>query len=243
MALILASSVPTIVAANTLDNSIASIKVDLIELPADIVGNYLIARAESGRFIAMQPGEDSSLLSVGLGTYDLDDNMVFATAELQSGDNGLDFEAVRSGGVLMLDNGKALKIDSRLVAIKLMQANGGEYLGKMTGTGDGAELIFSNHLQVGEGTLLDVTKVVLAEMVFIVAEDSAKDIVLAVEATKSGQTWVSKGHIGRLGEDGNIVDISTTGLSAFGIGIPPASTIAETKSSGAGHEKRAAAAS
>lgn len=247
LALILASTTPMIVATDTLANTVMSIKVDLIELPDAVTGDYLIGRTEKGYLIALKKADDGTTLNkLAIASSDLDGQFIFAPAELRQGEDGLYFESVPSGGVLMTDDKQPLRIDPRFVATLLVQDNGGEYLGELVAVIEDDELLFGPETNVGQGTLVELTMLTLAKKTFLVAKSEAKGVLLAFEAKKFDKTtWIAQGNIGHLGEDGNIVDISTTGLSAFGIGIPPTSTASRAMpaSTGAGHdvEKRVAA--
>lgn len=228
LALIAAAGVPMLIATNAVANSAAFISVDLIDgLPN--TGDYLIGLTGTNYLVAMLTAEDgTALAATGVAFYDVDDKLVFALAELAQGDDGLSLNHVQSGGVLMLDEKTALKIDPRVVAINLMKADGGEYLGMMTAKNEGHELVFGNEVQIGEGTLVELTKLVLAKKTFIIAENKAAGIILATEAVKSGTAWISVGAIGHL-DGGTMEDVSVSVLAAFGIGIPTAST-------GVGHD-------
>ncbi len=243
LALILTSTTPMIVATDTLANTVMSIKVDLIELPDDVTSDYLIGRTEKGYLIALKKADDGTTLNkLAIASFDLDGQFIFTPAELQQGEDGLYFESVPSGGVLMTDDKQPLRVDPRFVATVLVQDNGGEYLGKLMAVIKDDELLFGPETNVGVGTIVNLTMLKMAKKTFLVAKSETKDVVLVMEAQKFDKTtWISQGHIGNLDEDGNIVNISTTDLSAFGIGIPPTSTASRAMpaSTGAGHDKEA----
>lgn len=216
LALILSSGVP-IASTAVMADSAVFVSVDLIHGLPD-TGDYLIGLSSTNHLVALRTADDgTTLTTLGLASSVNDNKLIFGLAELQSGNGGLYFELVPKGGALMLGK-EALGIDPRLVATLLMKDNSGEYLGKLMMVIEGDELLFGPETNVDTGTLVDVTILTLAKQTFLVAQSEAKDIILATEAKKHDKTtWVAWGNIGHFSDNGDIVDISTTGLSRIGI--------------------------
>lgn len=223
LALIAAAGIPMLIATNALASAASHIDLTFIDGLPD-TGDYMIGLTGTNYLVALLAAEDgATVTTIGAAFYGDDDGLVFALSELAQGDDGLSLNYVKSGGVLMLSEVRALKLDPRIVAINLMKADGGEYLGVMTAKNEGHAMVFGNEAQIGEGTLVELTKFVLAKKTFIIAENKTTGIILAMEATKSGTTWISSGAIGHL-DGGTMEDVAVSVLSAFGIGIPTAST-------------------
>lgn len=237
-AFLMMAGAPTLVDASMLAQTDQCIRVDLTPMTGP-AGDYLIGITEMGDAVAVKADVGGELKSLGLGSFGLDGLLHFAEADLRSSGSKISVLAkLGEKKQLVANDDQALKIDPRLLALIFKTAGHGEKLGRLMMKNEGLEMSFGHQAQIGAGTEADVTMVTVAKKQFLVAVVKGEDTVLITEVVKTGTTWISVGSFGHQ-EDGDIVDVTVSELAAFGIGIPPASTIAAT---GAGHTKQAVAA-
>lgn len=203
----------------------------LTELSLSPPANTRIGIDESGRIIAVVTDDDGQIIEIGLATFDQNDMFVFAVAKLVHDDGELLVQQVKSGGVLM-SNDKVLKIDPLALALKLSKAGLGvpmsDMIAKIKGSAEDATLTFANKASdIGAGTAVVVTKVILGGKIFGIAKTT--DITVVTALKKIGTTWLADGPMVHLDEDGGLIDVTPTKLAAFNFGI--ASTPARTPQS------------
>ncbi len=218
---ILSSGLPSVLSATPTDGTP---HIALTELGLSPTANTRIVTTDDGEIIAIVTTGDSEIIEIGLATFDVDNQLIFGKAQMINDAGNLLLQMAKSGGALMIDN-KALSLDPRIVAEKALNVGLGHSLtglvAKVEGEGKNAQLIFGTKADIGDGTAVEATKIVLADKMFIVAITG--DITLVAPVMKSGKTFIASGDIGHVDPEvkGVVADVTPTDLAAFGIGISP----------------------